>query len=302
MRQRNLHAPRRWRDYPAAIAFLLPSFLLFAVFNFYPMFEAIRLSFYKWDNPSLQPVFIGFANYLRLFDTPRFWNSLRVTLWYTLAVTAGSVGLGLLAAVALNHRWLILRSFWRVLCFLPTVTPTVAAAMVWMLLFNPSYGYVNTLLRQAHLQGPNWLSSSQWALPTLMTLGIWRRLGFTIVVYLAALQAIPQEYYESAQIDGAGAWQSLLRVTVPLIAPTTLMLVTLGLIDSFLVFDQVLVMTGGGPAESTEVIGVFLYRDAFTLFKMGTGAATAALTLVIISAITLLQWRFVGFGSLEEQT
>lgn len=298
MRQ-TLSEKRQWGDFPVALLFLLPSILLFAVFYFYPMLEAIRLSFFKWDSLAVGPAFTGFENYIKLFTNARFWNSLRVTFTYAAVVTAASIGIGFLLAVALNHRWLMVKSIWRVLYFLPTVTPTVAAAMVWILLFNPSFGYVNTFLRNFHIYGPNWLSDTHWALPTIMTLGIWRRVGFTVIIYLAALQAIPQEYYESAQVDGAGAWRSLLSITVPLLAPTTIMLVTLGLIDSFLVFDQVLVMTRGGPADSTNVIGVFLYTDAFTYFKMGTGATIAVVTLLIITAVTILQWRFVGFGSSE---
>jgi multiple sugar transport system permease protein len=294
-----LSKKRQWGDVPTAFLFLLPSMLLLAVFNFYPMLEAIRLSFFKWDSLAVGPAFTGFDNYTKLFANPRFWNSLRVTFTYAAVVTAASIGIGLVLAVALNHRWLVLKSAWRVLYFLPTVTPTVAAAMVWILLFNPSFGYVNTFLRSFHVQGPNWLSDTTWALPTIMTLGIWRRVGFTVIVYLAALQAIPQEYYESARVDGAGAWQSLFSITIPLLAPTSIMLVTLGLIDSFLVFDQVLVMTRGGPADATNVIGVFLYTDAFTYFKMGSGATIAVATLLIIATITLLQWRLVGFGSSE---
>ncbi len=291
---------RRWGDAPAAILFLLPSFVLFAVFSFYPMLAAIRLSFFKWDNLAIAPVFNGLNNYIQLFQSERFWNSLRVTFTYMLAVTAISILIGLVLAVLLNNRFLALKSLWRVLFFLPTVTPTVAAAMVWMLLFNPTFGFINTLLRQVGITGPNWLSSTAWALPTLMTLGIWRRVGFTVIVYLAALQAIPNEYYESAQVDGANAWRAFRHITVPLVAPTTLMLVTLGLIDSFLVFDQVLVMTRGGPADATNVIGQFLYTDAFTLFKMGSGSAIAVVTLLIVASITLVQWRTVGFGASEE--
>jgi multiple sugar transport system permease protein len=130
-----------------------------------------------------------------------------------------------------------------------------------------------------------------------MTLGIWRRFGFTVIVYLAALQAIPEEYYESAEIDGAGFLAKFLSITVPLVAPTTIILVTLGLIDSFLVFDQVLVMTRGGPVNSTEVIGQFLYTDAFSLFKMGKGAAISIVMLCITAFMTTIQWRLVGFGS-----
>jgi multiple sugar transport system permease protein len=290
----------RLGDVPAAVLLLLPSFILFLVFNFYPMFQAIRLSFFRWDNLAKLPEFTGLSNYVQLFSTPRFWNSIRITCTYTLIVTAASILIGLVLAVALNNRRLVFTSFWRVLYFLPTVTPTIAAAMVWILLFNPNFGFINTFLRSINIQGPNWLSSSHWALPTLMTLGIWRRVGFTVIVYLAALQAIPQEYYESAQVDGAGAWRSFTGITIPLVAPTTIMLVILGVIDSFLVFDQVLVMTRGGPSGSTEVIGQFLYSDAFTLFKMGTGSAISVLILIIIASITLIQWRIFGFGSTEE--
>jgi ABC-type sugar transport system permease subunit len=290
---------KRSGDFPTVFLFLLPSFLLFAVFSFYPMISAIRLSFYKWDNLSVAPAFSGLANYTQLFSDDRFWTSLRVTVIYTIVVTACSIVFGLVLAAALNHRWLILKSFWRTLFFLPTVTPLVAAAMVWILLFNPNFGYVNTFLGYLHLPRQTWLSDVNLALPTIMTLGIWRRVGFTMIVYLAALQAIPQEYYESAQVDGAGSWQSFFRITVPLISPTTLMLVTLGLIDSFLVFDQVLVMTRGGPSDATLSIGVFLYTSAFSFFKLGLGATMSVVMLLIVVTITILQWRFIGFGTSE---
>ena len=299
MEKQQISRAKQRDDLPTALLFLLPSILLFAAFNFYPMIAAIRLSLFKWENLSVPPSFSGFDNYIRLFSDIRFWTSLRVTFTYTLAVTAISIGLGLFLAVILNDRWLILRSFWRILYFLPTVTPTIAAAMVWILLFNPNFGYVNTFLGYLHLQKQTWLSNVYLALPTLMSLGIWRRLGFTVIVYLAALQAIPQEYYESARVDGAGVWQTFSNITVPLVAPTTLMLVTLGLIDSFLVFDQVLVMTRGGPADATLVIGVFLYTSAFSFFKMSYGATISVIVLLIIAIITILQWRIFGFGASE---
>jgi multiple sugar transport system permease protein len=296
---RQIFSKKRWSDGMTGLLFLLPSFLLFAVFSFYPMFAAIRLSLYKWDNLSVPPAFTGLTNYIELFGNDRFWNSLRVTFIYTIGVTAISIAIGLIIAVALNQRWLVMKSFWRVLCFLPIVTPTVAASMVWILLFNPNFGYVNTVLSFLHIQRQTWLSNVNLALPTIMSLGIWRRVGFTVIVYLAALQAIPQEYYESARVDGAGAWQTFFKITVPLISPTTLMLVTLGMIDSFLVFDQVLVMTRGGPSDATMSIGVFLYTSAFSFFKMDLGSTISVVMLFIIATITILQWRFVGFGKSE---
>ncbi len=280
--------------------FLIPSLLVLCLFVFYPIFEAFRLSLFEWNNPSKAPVFIGLENYKNLFIDERFLNSLKVTLTYTIGVTFISIILGLIIANLLNNKNLPLRNFFRGLFFLPTVTPTVVAAMVWIILFNPTYGFVNIVLRHVVNTPPNWFSDPHWALPTIMLLGIWRRIGFTIIIYLAALQNIPNDYYEIAKIDGANAFQSFLYVTIPQMIPTTLMLTTLGFIDSFLVFDQVLIITRGGPSSTTEVVSLFLYTDAFTLFKMGKGAAISVVIFVIILAITLIQWRLVGFGYYED--
>ncbi|HBA90696.1 MAG TPA: ABC transporter permease [Anaerolineaceae bacterium] len=225
---------------------------------------------------------------------------MKVTAEYTLVVTAVSLLLGLVLAVFLNNRMLLGKSFWRSMFFLPVVTPTVAAAMVWILLFNPGFGLVNVVLRALGLDGLNWLADKTWALPTVMSLGIWRRLGFTLILYLAALQSLSKEYYESAEIDGANALQRFLHITVPLLRSTTIMLIILGVIDSFLVFDQVMVLTRGGPDDATEVIGMFMYLNSFSLFKLGYGAAISVVMFVVVAIFTLMQWRFVGFGSAEE--
>ena len=282
------------------IVFLLPSLLVLCLFVFYPIFEGFRLSLFEWNNPSKTPVFIGLENYKNLFRDDRFLNSLKVTATYTVGVTFISIILGLIIANILNNKNLPLRNFFRGLFFLPTVTPTVVAAMIWIILFNPSYGFVNTILRHVIDSPPNWFSDPNWALPTIMLLGIWRRVGFTIIIYLAALQNIPNEYYEISKMDGANALQSFRYVTIPQMIPTTLMLITLGFIDSFLVFDQVLIITRGGPSSTTEVVSLFLYTDAFTLFKMGKGAAISVVIFLIILVITLIQWRLVGFGSYED--
>lgn len=290
----------RRSDFSTALLFLLPSLMILGVFNFYPMAEAFRLSFFKWDNLSPIKTFIGLENFTNLFQSERFWNSLTVTAEYALVVTTVSLLLGLVLAVFLNNQMLLARSFWRSMFFLPVVTPTVAAAMVWILLFNPGFGLVNVVLRSFGLEGLNWLADKTWALPTVMSLGIWRRLGFTLIIYLAALQSLSKEYYESAAIDGANAMQRFLHITVPLLRSTTIMLVILGAIDSFLVFDQVMVLTRGGPDDATEVIGMFMYLNSFSLFKLGYGAAISVVMFVVVAVFTLLQWRFVGFGSAEE--
>lgn len=291
----------RHSDIPTAFVFLLPALIVLSVFNFYPILEVLRLSLFKWDNMGPVKTFIGLNNYEALFKSSRFWNSLTVTFEYAVVVTVVSILAGLLLAVALNNRYLILRSMWRSLYFLPTVTPTVAAAMVWTLLFNPSIGYVNTLFREFGVIGPNWLADRTWALPTVMLLGIWRRAGFNLIIYLAALQSVPLEYYEAAEVDGANAWQRFRFITVPQMKSTTVMLIILGVIDSFLVFDQVMVLTRGGPSNATEVIGYFMYLNAFSFFKMGYGSAISVVMFLVIALFTILQWRFVGFGSSETE-
>lgn len=290
----------RRSDIPTALLFLLPSLLILGVFNFYPIAEVFRLSFFKWDDLSKVKTFIGLDNFVTLFQSDRFWNSLTVTAEYTLVVTALSIAFGLMLAVLLNNRLLLGKSVWRSMFFLPVVTPTVAAAMVWILLFNPGFGFVNIVLRALGFAGLNWLANTTWALPTVMSLGIWKRLGFTLILYLAALQSLSKEYYESAEMDGANALQRFLYITVPLLRSTTIMLIILGVIDSFLVFDQVIVLTRGGPANATEVIGMFMYSNSFSLFKLGYGSAISVIMFLVVALFTLMQWRFVGLGSAEE--
>lgn len=282
-----------------AVLFLLPSVVILGLFSFYPIVEVLRLSLYKWDNMGPVRTFIGGDNFRALFSSARFWNSLAVTFEYALFVTATSILAGLILAVLLNHRWLAAKSFWRSLYFLPTITPTVAAAMVWLLLFNPGIGYVNVVLRSLGLPAPNWLGDQTWALPAVMLLGIWRRIGFNLIIYLAALQSLALEHYEAAEVDGANAWQRFVHLTVPLVKPTTVMLVILGIVDSFLVFDQIMVLTRGGPSGATEVIGYLMYLNAFSFFKVGYGAAIAVVMLAVIALLTLLQWRLSGFGVAE---
>ncbi|PKO19027.1 MAG: ABC transporter permease [Chloroflexi bacterium HGW-Chloroflexi-10] len=283
-----------------AFLFLLPSLLVLGIFNFYPTFSIFWLSLFQWDNLSKVKKFIFLENFVSLMQNDRFWNALWVTLQYTLVVTVISIILGLVLAVLLNNRFLAGISFWRGLFFLPVVTPTVAAAMVWILLFNPGFGFVNVILRALGLEGLNWLADTTWALPTVMSLGVWRRLGFTLILYLAALQSLPKDYFDSAEVDGANAWQRFIYIIVPLLKSTTVMLIILGIIDSFLVFDQVLVLTRGGPANATEVIGMFMYSTSFSLFKLGYGAAISVVMFLVVALFTLLQWRIVGFGSVGD--
>lgn len=285
----------RQGDLTAAIIALLPAVLVFGVFNIYPLFYTAYLSFLDWDGLSIERSFVGLDNYRELLSSGLLWNSLGVTAYYTAGVIVLSIPLGLLIAVLLNSS---LRSkvLYRTVYFLPVVTATVAVSVVWKLMLDPGSGYVNVLLRSVGISGPSWLRSPTWAMPAVILVGVWKRLGFNMVIYLAALQAIPRPYYEAAEVDGATNRDLLRYITVPLLAPTTSLLVVMALIDSFLLFDQVYILTGGGPAGATDVIGFLLYRHAFRYFELGEASAIAWIMFIIIGLITLLQWRVTRFG------
>lgn len=283
-------------DLTAAILALAPALLVFGLFNIYPLLDTAYLSLFEWDGLSPQRLFVGLQNYRELLSSGVLWNSLRATAYYTFGVIALSIPLGLGVAVLLNSG-IRGTTFYRTLYFLPVVTATVAAAVVWTLMLDPGSGLLNVALRRIGITAPSWLRSPTWAMPAVILVGVWKRLGFNMVVYLAGLQGIPREYYEAAEVDGAGRWALLRRITVPLLAPTTALLTVMALIDSFLLFDQVYVMTGGGPAGATDVIGYLLYRHAFRYFNMGTASAIAWIMFAFIAVATLAQWRLTDFGA-----
>src|SRR5581483_10930739 len=192
----------------------------------------------------------GLGNYKALLQSPAFWNSIRVTLFYMIGVTMLGIAAGLVIALVLEKGMRAL-PFYRALFFMPVITSTVAAAVVWEYLFDPTSGYVNISLRALHIIPPNWLSDPFWALPAIILVGAWKRLGFNMVLYLAGLANIPNHLYEAASVDGATGWSRFRFITLPLLTPITLLLVIMSIIDSFLVFDQVFVMTNGGPLSST---------------------------------------------------
>jgi multiple sugar transport system permease protein len=291
----------RLGDYTAAIVCLLPAAVILGVFSLYPIVASGYLSLVKWDGLAAERPFVWFENYRRLWNDGSLGNSIKVTLIYAAGVTAGSVALGLAIALLLNRAVRGL-SFYRVIFFLPVVTATVAVSIVWKLLLDPGTGYASQLVREFGGTPPPWLRSTTWALPAVMLVGIWKRMGFTMVIYLAALQAIPRELQEAAEVDGAGPWQVFCNITLPLLAPTTLLLGIMGVIDAFLVFDQVYILTDGGPIGKTDVLGLLLYRQAFRYFDLGGAAAVGWVMFAMLASITLVQWRFFGTGTQEAGT
>lgn len=293
---RNRRSPRRTlRDLPAALLLLLPAVLVLGVFNVYPAIDSLYLSFFEWNGISPTKEAVGLDNYRTIFGSREFWNSLRVTVLYAGGMTIIALALGLLVAVLLNQpiRGIAL---YRVLFFLPVITPTVAAGVVWRYLFDPSQGVINRSLALVGIDGPSWLTDPNWALFAVIIVAVWKRVGFNLVIYLAALQGIPRTHYEAAELDGANPWQILRYITIPLLAPATFFITVTSLIDAFQVFDLVYVMTSGGPLGSTDVFGYLLYRYGFRYHELGYASAIAYVMFVLIFVVTVVQFRLTRGG------
>jgi multiple sugar transport system permease protein len=292
------HAPRwlvRRSHWATAAVLILPAFGLFVVFTAYPFIYAGKLSLTQWDGLNAEQEFVGLGNYRALLHDPEFIQSLKVTAIYTVATTVISIAIGLLLALALNRR-LLGRNIYRTVFFTPVLTATVAAAVVWTLLFDPFTGMVNVGLRDVGVEGPRWLSSPSWALVAIIVVGVWKRIGFTMIIYLAGLQTISPTYYEAARVDGAGSWRQFWDVTWPLLTPITVLQLIMAVIDSFQVFDHVYVMTQGGPLGGTNVLPFFLYNEGFRIFHLGYAAAIGWVIFLVVFVVTVLQWRLSKGG------
>ncbi|TVR52103.1 MAG: sugar ABC transporter permease [Spirochaetaceae bacterium] len=279
-----------YRDGFWAFLFLSPNLIGFLAFVFLPVVASFVLSFTEWD--LLTPVrWAGFSNYSNLFfNDDIFWR----VLWNTFYFTVGTVPIGmvisLFLAIALDQKIVGMKLF-RAAYFIPFISSTVAVAVVWQWLYNPQFGFLNYLLSLVGVQGPNWLSSTRTAMPAVIIMSIWRSLGFSMLLYLAGLQGIPEHYYEVADIDGANWFTKFWHITVPLLSTTTFFVLIMSIIGSFQVFDQIFIMTGGGPARATSVLVHYMYQNAFNYFRMGYASAVAYVLFFVVFLFTAVQLR-----------
>ena len=250
---------------------------------------AVYISFFDWSLIG-DAEWIGLANYRRMMIDPQFWQALAHTVVYAAITVTASLGLGLTLALGLNRR-LPGRTLLRSVYFMPVVISAVATGTIAAWLFNDNFGVVNGVLVRLGLGRVNWLSSPNWAMPSLAIATIWVRLGFNMIVYLAALQSIPTTYYDAAQIDGAGPWVRFRAITLPLLTPATFLLLILNIIYSFQVFDLIYVMTGGGPGFSTTTTVQYIYQSAFVTNEMGYASAIGVVLYILILGFTAFQWR-----------
>lgn len=280
----------RRREASAAYGFLLPNLVGFAVFTFLPVLAALLISFTDWDLLT-PPDWAGLENYRRLATDPLFRQVLKNTALYVLGTVPLQMALALAVAIALNQR-IPGQLFFRTAYFMPVVASTVAVALVWRWIFNYDFGLLNSFLYMIGIQDPpNWLGSTRWALISVIIMSIWQQVGYSMVLFLAGLQGVPQQLYEAAKIDGAGPWARFLFITLPMLSATTFFVLVIGVINSFQVFDQAFIMTQGGPANATNTIVYNIYQNAFQFFNMGYASAMAWVLFAIIFVVTLLQFR-----------
>lgn len=287
-------SPMRRREALEGLLYLSPWIIGFLVFVAGPLLASFYLSFTKYN--VLRPAqFVGLQNYIYAFakDELLLPSLVRSLYFAVLLVPLGMAG-SLILALLLNQK-VMFTTVWRTMYFLPTLTPLVAAALLWRWMLNPDVGLVNFLLAQIGIKGPGWLSSIEWAVPALVLMGLWASVGGSrMIILLAGLQDVPKELLESAEIDGAGAWDKFWKVTFPLITPTVFFNLVLGIIFALRTFETAFITTNGGPARATWFISLHIYQNAFVSFDMGYASALSWIFLIILFLLTFIQFKLSG--------
>jgi multiple sugar transport system permease protein len=303
---------RRLRENLEGYLYLLPTLFILSAFRIIPIIFSVRISLYDWTMAGPRK-FLGLGNYLAVLSDPTFWRSLLNTFWYVIFTVPMMLFVSLVIAVLLNQKIKGL-GFYRTIYYLPVVTSIVAVSIVWKWLYNPERGLLNyflslfklspvrwledprgiftILLSPIKVNLPDWLSGPSVALLSIIIMSIWKGLGYNIVIFLAGLQNIPQQYYEAAKIDGAGTYRLFRHVTWPLLSPTTFYILIMSTISAFEAFAQVWIMTGpppGGPLGTTKVVMYYFYEQSFELWRLGYGASIAFIAFLIILILTIIQ-------------
>ncbi|MDQ3656278.1 MAG: sugar ABC transporter permease, partial [Chloroflexota bacterium] len=278
--------PLGQRETVAGYLFLLPNMIGFLIFTAFAVVASAAISLTSWDLLS-DPEFVGFQNYIELLtDDPLFRTVLWNTFYFTVVSVPASTILALGLALMFNTGLRAIPLF-RAMYFLPVITATVVVALIWRWFFNPDFGILNYVLYELGVDSPpNWLATRTWAMPSVIILSVWKQVGYNMVIFLAGLQAIPTSLYEAASIDGAGRWQRFRNITLPLLTPTTFFVLVISIIGSLQVFDAVLVLTDGGPANATRTIVYHIWEEAFVFLEMGYAAAVAWILFLMIFLFT----------------
>ena len=279
----------------AAWWFLAPALILIFVFFFLPVLASLVLSVTDFDiyaiaNPSTTR-FVGLANYSKLLKTPEFWQAVRNTFYFALVGGPLTIAVALGAALLLNARLVRFKSLFRTIYFTPFVTTLVAVAIVWRYLYHTRYGLLNYMLSHFGIAPIDWLGDPKWAMPAIILLAVWKQFGYNMLIFIAGLQAIPQDLYDAAEIDGAGPVRRFFSVTLPLLGPTMLFVSVITMIGYFQLFSEPYVMTAGGPLRATTSVVLMMYEEGFRWWRMGYAAAIAFVLFIVILIATLIQFR-----------
>ena len=281
------------KDFFTGMGFILPSLMGFLIFTFIPVVISLCLSFTSWNfMEGIEGIkFNGLANYIRLFSDEWFLNSYKNNIIFTAVTVPVLIALGLVMATIIN-KYIYGGGVVRTMIFIPYIASVVAVCTVWMVLLQPSYGPVNEFLRSIGISNPpGWLADFKWSLPSIMIIYVWQQVGYYSIVFLAGLKGLPEDVYEAAKVDGASSIRQFFSLTVPLVSPTTFFLTIMGIIGSFKVFDQISVLTQGGPGSSSSVMAYYVYRTAFDYFEMGYANTLAWALFVLVFLVTLVQWK-----------
>jgi multiple sugar transport system permease protein len=270
-------------------AFVMPFLIVYGLFTLWPIISGLRMSFSNVSLLGGGSPFVGFQNYSQALHDPDFWAALWHSVEFTIITTpplvVGGLGLALLANRAMPGR-----SLFRMAIFAPFVLPVTVVTLVWVWLYEPSFGLINGYLAQLHLPTFGWLTDTRTAMPAVAITTIWWTLGFNFLLYLAGLQAIPREYYEASEVDGANAWDQLWHRTIPLLKRTTVIVLILQVLASLKVFGQIYAMTGGGPDFSTRSEVEYVYEQGFTAYRLGYASAISFLFFIVLLAVSVFQF------------
>ncbi|RQX15151.1 ABC transporter permease [Micromonospora ureilytica] len=277
------------RNTVAGWSFILPNFLGFALLTLLPVVVLFYVAFTNWNVFGVAE-WTGTANFRRMWDDSSFWTALRNTVYYAVFHIPLTLAAALGLALLLNRKLRGVR-FFRTIAFFPYITSIVAIAVVWNQLFSPEYGPINAFLGAVGVDNPpGWTASATWSMPAVIIVGTWRYMGYYMLLFLAGLQTIPAQLYEAAETDGASPWQRFVHVTLPGLRTTTFFVTVLLTIESFKVFDLILVMTGGGPGQSTLVLSQYIYQKGFEENQFGYASAVSIVLFGICFGITVIQF------------
>jgi len=271
--------------------FILPTYIGFSIFILYPLIESVRISFQEFSLLR-GSTYVGLENYVQMFADARLRIAYINTIIFTLFAVFFNAGIGLILAVMLNRRLpILMRNLYRSVFFFPVLIAHTYIAVIWRFLYQQDTGVINYYLGVFGVEPIPWLSNAHWAMAAIIILDVWKNTGFAMLVFLAGLQSIPNEYYEAAQLDGANERQLFFRITIPLLSPTIFFILVIFMIGALQVFDTIIVLTQGGPGDATRSVVLYVYEIAFRTFNMGYAATMAVVLFVIILALTVAQVR-----------